>query len=529
MHQRLPIITAILVTVLTVALFALGGHFTAVTLVGAQQERQLNELAELVLRRAESSIQFATQALDDLEAKQLVGCNDSILQSIRFEIYRHGALKDIRVARPTGAVQCSAFPETLEFDRTWAERADMLPSTDGAYDIFRVDQFNQTAIGVLKDIDAEHSLIAILALNPALLDVMPDELRNNSNIAVELVSGSRLAQLRPDEGVGSITPITSFSASSDIYPFMAELSIDTPALERWNQEIYWPIVGLVAALGLSIGLMWARHLIRPESPVVAIDRAIAAREFKPFLQPIFDLETGGIVGAEMLARWVRPDGQIIPPARFIKLAEESGRIEQMTWQLLSSALEELHPLLSANKNFTMSLNVTPHHFMQPGFAHDLRTAVTAARVSYRQICVEITEREPFDDLDAAAKIVSTLQGYGFKLALDDVGIGHSGLSHLQGLGANTIKIDKFFVDTVGRDATANSIIQMLVRLARELDMGLVAEGIESADQITALLECGVQRGQGYVVSPPVAISSFLDLAAANRAATNAKQLETNAA
>lgn len=529
MQQRLPVVIAGLLALLTAGLFALAGHFGATVLVNDQQTRQLNELADLALRRAETSVRYATGSLDTLQARQLTTCSESMLQSIRFEAYRTGALKDIRLTRTDGSVRCSAFPETLEFDRTWPERSEMLPTADGRYMIFRVDQFDQTGIGVLKDIDADTALVAILVLNPALLDLMPDELRSSSNVLIETDSGGVLAQLHSQNGAGPIRPVSAFSAQSEDYPLRAVVSLDTPLLSYWNQDIYWPIVTLVSALGLSLAILLFRQMVRPESPITAIDKALAAKEFKPYLQPLFDLKTGEIVGAEILARWVRSDGQVIPPARFIKLAEESGRIEQMTWQLLSEALNGARELLKANPGFTLSVNITPHHFMRPGFARELRSAVAAARVSYRQVCIEITEREPFDDLDAAAAVVTSLQSYGFKLALDDVGIGHSGLSHLKGLGANTIKIDKFFVDTVGRDATADSIIQMLVRLARELDMGLVAEGIENRDQIHALIDCGVERGQGYVVSPPLALPAFIDMVVANHAANRSRIPESHAA
>lgn len=517
MHRHLPIIFVAALALVTVSLFGIGGHFGAAHLIKTQQERHLNDLAELVLRRAESSVGFATDATDQMIAGGLASCDPSALQSVRFNIYQLGALKDVRITRPSGAVLCSALPETLEFDRAWPERGEMSLTADGDHEIFRVDQYNQTSVGVLTDVDDETAIVAIFALQPALLDVLPIDLRLNGNVVVELTNDKRLAALFPVQEAGSIAPTSLFSAQSDHYPFRASLRVDTRALARWEQDIYWPIVSLVTALGLAVALLLARQLLRPKSPIAEIDRALAAGEFRPFLQPIFRLDTGRIVGAEMLARWVKPNGEIIPPFRFIKLAEESGRIEAMTWQLLNSALTELQPLMSADKRFTMSINVTPHHFMQPGFADELRRRVRLAGVAYRQICVELTEREPIADLATAARVVSTLQGYGFKLALDDVGIGHSGLSHLQGLGANTIKIDKFFVDTVGRDATANSIIQMLVRLAHELGMDLVAEGIESPEQTAALIECGVERGQGYVVSPPVAIARFKHLFEANRA------------
>ena len=170
----------------------------------------------------------------------------------------------------------------------------------------------------------------------------------------------------------------------------------------------------------------------------------------------------------MLARWVREDGTIVPPMSFIPLAESSGRIEAMTWQILETALRELYPRLREDKHFKLSFNVVPRHLLSDGFVETLRRIVIAAKVSARQIVLEVTERNELPDLGRAAAVVKELRELGFRVAMDDVGVGHSGLSQMKGLGANTIKIDKFFVDTITEDGSAATIVQMLVRLARDL-------------------------------------------------------------
>ena len=152
----------------------------------------------------------------------------------------------------------------------------------------------------------------------------------------------------------------------------------------------------------------------------------------------------------MLARWIREDGSIIPPMSFIPLAESSGRIEPMTWQILETALTELYPRLREDKQFKLSINVAPRHMLSDGFIETLRRVVVGAKVSARQIVLEVTERNELPDLDRAAAVVKELREFGFRVAMDDVGVGHSGLSQMKGLGANTIKIDKFFVDTITR-------------------------------------------------------------------------------
>jgi EAL domain-containing protein (putative c-di-GMP-specific phosphodiesterase class I) len=178
---------------------------------------------------------------------------------------------------------------------------------------------------------------------------------------------------------------------------------------------------------------------------------------------------------------------------------------------LETALRELYPRLRENKHFKMSFNVVPRHLLSDGFVETLRRVVLAAKVSARQVVLELTERNELPNLGRAAMVVTELRELGFRVAMDDVGVGHSGLSQMKGLGANTIKIDKFFVDTITNDESAVSVVQMLVRLARDLGMAVIAEGIETSKQVQALLACGVEEGQGYIVSPPLAFAKFDEL------------------
>jgi EAL domain-containing protein (putative c-di-GMP-specific phosphodiesterase class I) len=193
---------------------------------------------------------------------------------------------------------------------------------------------------------------------------------------------------------------------------------------------------------------------------------------------------------------------------FIPLAESSGRIESMTWQILEAALKELYPRLREDKQFKLSFNVVPRHMVSDGFIETLRRVVAGSRVSARQVMLEITERTELPDLDRAAAVVRELRELGFRVAMDDVGVGHSGLSQMKGLGVNTIKIDKFFVDTITEGGSAATIVETLARLARDLHMTVIAEGIETFEQVQALIACGVEEGQGYLVSPPLPFGKF---------------------
>jgi sensor c-di-GMP phosphodiesterase-like protein len=493
----------------SVAVFIAGAHLAASALIDTLRTKQIRELSEVALRRSEVAVDYGIVTLNELLKRGSNNCNTSALQAVRLLVYRRSAVKDIRIVSPDGAVLCSAYSETLEFDKNWPSRAEMLPAHDGTTLLFRVEQFYGVALGVLRGSDADGHLVAIVGMSADLLDIMPAELRDHSEILLELSDGRAVADHVPVGQGARPSDVTSFVKASSRFPLRTTIRVDTSALERWNNEPYLPIMILGTALGLAFGFLLATVTGRPKNPVAELDRALAAGEFEPFLQPVFNLVTGGIVGCEVLARWRQSDGRVLPPARFIQLAESSGRIEPITWQILSATLIALQPRLKEDKRFQVYVNFVPRHIMAPGFLDKLKETVAVARLSARQLVIEITERDEIENLERAASVIAELRELGFKVAIDDVGVGHSGLSQVQRLGANILKIDKFFVDSVARDSTANAVVRMLVSLAGELKMKIHAEGIETDEQMSALIACGVEEGQGYIVSRPLPVADFI--------------------
>lgn len=497
--------------------FLAGAHTAVTSLIEDQTSRQTGELSNVALRRSEIAINYAAAMLNQIAARGPMDCSGGALQALRLKVYQGSAVKDIRAVKRDGSVTCSAYSETLEFDNGWAGRDEMLESADGLR-LFRVEQFTGTAFGILRDVDDRQSLAAILRIDADLLDIMPAALRAHSEVSLELANGHSIAGYVSDAARHGLEDPVAFTALSARYPLRATVRVESAGLRAAGSKAYLPTMLVAGVLGVIFGLLLASYLTRPADPVTEIDRALLAKEFKPYFQPIFSLNTGAIIGCEVLARWEKPDGRIIPPMSFIPLAESSGRIENLTWQILSAALRELQRELKRDKYFKLSVNVTPQHLLKPGFVTTLREVVAAAAVATRQVVLEVTEREELSDLDRATEVVRELSNLGFRVAIDDVGIGHSGLSYIQRLGARIIKIDKFFVDAVTRDQSAIVVIQMLVALARELQMSIVAEGIESQEQVDALIACGVEEGQGYLVSPPLAAGRFKDLLELRRGA-----------
>lgn len=306
--RRSHLITALVLASMMV--FGLAGHFAAGAVIRQQQARQLNELTEVVLRRSELAVDFAAGSLDELARRNFASCEPAALQAIRLHFYQRSAIKDVRLVKPDGSVICSAYSETLEFDKGRADRRDMLPSRDNTLSLFRVEQFGGDALGVLRDVDGSSALVGIVGVNASLFDIMPAELRAHSQVILASSNGEKLGEFQTEAGKPLPVPI-SFERTSARLPLHATIQLEHAVLSSWNNEACWPTLAVALGLGAIFGVLLARSR-RMEGPVADLDRALTAGEFKPYYQPIFDLRTGRIkaarfwsAGCAAMAPWSR--------------------------------------------------------------------------------------------------------------------------------------------------------------------------------------------------------------------------------
>jgi sensor c-di-GMP phosphodiesterase-like protein len=215
----------------------------------------------------------------------------------------------------------------------------------------------------------------------------------------------------------------------------------------------------------------------------------------------------------MLARWIRADGQFVPPGRFMPFAETSGHIFAITRQLMAKTAKDLGAFYGANPQLKVSINLFAGHFEDRQIIEDIIATFGDSPIRYDQLVFEVTERYPLKDLNVARKIIAEIRALGCRVALDDTGTGHGGLAYIQQLGIDIIKIDKMFVDVLNKDQVSSSIVDVLAELARTLDMGIIAEGVEHEDQIDRLVKIGVTSAQGYLFSPALSGRHYLQLAA----------------
>jgi sensor c-di-GMP phosphodiesterase-like protein len=261
-----------------------------------------------------------------------------------------------------------------------------------------------------------------------------------------------------------------------------------------------------------------------DNPVTELRRAIRNNEFVPYYQPIVDLATARVVSAEVLIRWRKPDGTLVPPVQFIPLAETSGLIVDLTRVLMRRVCEEAGAALGSRRHFTVGFNLSAQHFRDEAIVGDVRAIFESSSIALEQVVLEVTERQPLDNLTMARRVIAALQGLGVHVGIDDLGTGHSGLSYMLKLGVDFIKLDKMFVDAIGTERYSTTIIETLVALARDMRMEIIAEGVETFEQVQHLRDLGIRKAQGYVFAPPLPGSSFLKLLEASDALRTATPL-----
>ncbi|MBV6657891.1 MAG: EAL domain-containing protein, partial [Devosiaceae bacterium] len=290
-----------------------------------------------------------------------------------------------------------------------------------------------------------------------------------------------------------------------------QVSIDRQRIESSLTDLRrWVTLGGLVVGGIMVLLVNRLVHARPRQ-VNEIERAINQGEFVPYYQPTFDVGTGQLLGCEVLVRWIKPDGSVLSPGSFIALAEQSGLAVPITQQLMRSVREDLDEAYGVRPDLKVAINLFNQHFDSLDIVEDIEEIFGDSHIAYQQIVLEVTERSPLESVSQAKIVIRKLQDLGCRLALDDAGTGHGGLAYLQELGLDVVKIDKMFIDQLGKNRVGESITHSLTDLAAELGMGVVAEGVESVDQVEHLKRYGIREAQGYLFAPPLPASRYLTL------------------
>jgi len=250
----------------------------------------------------------------------------------------------------------------------------------------------------------------------------------------------------------------------------------------------------------------ALQMLRIEN---SLRHAVTRNELLLHYQPQFDIGGENLIGAEALIRWMHPELGLIPPAEFIPIAEESGLILEIGHFVLRSAIRQQAEWLKEGLSIVpVAVNLSPAQFKQASLCETVDAILKEYDLPSHYLELELTESMAMDDITNVKKTIDELNDLGIKLSIDDFGTGYSSLSYLKKLRAHKIKIDQSFVRDLDHDSYDEAIVNAIIGMARNFKFTVIAEGVETVEQLSKLREQGCDQIQGFYFSRPLSIEQF---------------------
>lgn len=347
-------------------------------------------------------------------------------------------------------------------------------------------------------------------------------LRDAGMVRVTLTNGLNILTVGDPDGFqarSSKNDYISAQGYAGQFPIKVERAVpfDVVRAGYADLEVAFTIIACLASGAFLLLSLWSVR--RSRVPAFDLERAIERNEIKPYYQPVINLRTGGLVGCEVLCRWEKKNGQVIPPGVFIDYAEVTGLAIPMTVSLMQQVRNDLGELCKTIPDMKISINLFEGHFRDVGIVEDVQDIFGSSPISFRQLVFEITERRPLNNSSVTTSVISGLHALGSRLAMDDAGTGHSNLAYLATLGVDVIKIDRIFVDMIKPGTTQVPVLDGLIAMGKDLDCEIIAEGVETEEQALYLRSRGVLHAQGYIFAPALKVGAYKELALALHAAT----------
>ena len=425
-------------------------------------------------------------------------------------------------ATVTAAVR--AYEQIRKLDQlAFYDRLCSLPNRNKFIDLsderLLSDQFSSDVIAIL-DIDDFSEINDALGHQQGdrLLQAVAERLKHElgSDVILARLGGDTFGLMGPCNVLDPVAVLGMFRS-----PFkVQDDSMVVTATMGLTQELGSGIAGRDALKDANIALKLAKKNRRGSFVMFSVQMGADIRERVRLLQalrhaveserlfvvyqPQVNLTTGQVVGVEALIRWRNEDGTFVPPDRFIPLAEASGMIVAIGDWVLRVACLELARLQSLGlPDLRMSVNVSQIQFRHPEFLDKLRCALNDTGINPKCLELEITESVAMEDPDFMLETLHKVRKMEISIAIDDFGTGYSSLSHLRQLPIDRLKIDRAFVSELNSEVMGGHIASMVIELGRNLNLTVIAEGIEEEEQAKTLLRMGCHEGQGYLYARPM--------------------------
>jgi diguanylate cyclase (GGDEF)-like protein/PAS domain S-box-containing protein len=394
--------------------------------------------------------------------------------------------------------------------------------------------------------------VAVMYLDLDHFKVINDSLGHGAGDDLLRIVGARLPEsVRPEDTVARIGGDEFIVCCDDLPPEPGAAEVEAIAIaERARNSLERPanVAGQDLSVTVSVGIAvtndqrrTAEELLRDADTALyrakdkgrsrwevfddalraeAIGRLETERDLRDALdrmqlatvyQPIVELATGRVVGAEALLRWHHPSAGLMPPAEFIRVAEETGLIVPIGQWVLEQACATLASWRGSNSELSMAINVSAKQLLRSDLAASVASLCDEYDLKPDCLTLEVTERQLVDLVGSGLSELRSLSEYGVKIALDDFGTGYGSLTYLRTMPVNTVKVDRSFVSGVLDSVTDIAIVESVIRLGTALNLDIVAEGIEEESVATRLIELGCPHAQGWLYGRPMTADALMEL------------------
>lgn len=505
--DRAPVIrTGVIASLLGAALVLTGTGYLAWTLVMQHTADRLETLARLASQRADDTIAQAAAALRELNRSALPPCSVEGIEQMRLVAIDTLAVKAVGYVEEEVFV-CSSWGLIDKGAQRWPAE---FHTREGLGVSINVPPFVAPAKPMLALQDAAFNLL----IDPE--HFLETSLAPGVSLALGTPAGHWLGAPAADFAQ-VLTRIHGepHAGLRDgyVYTRVAHGNWQTVAAVTRQEMLrdLWRELLMLTPLGLLLSGLWcwvvARRVRAYLSPLAVLTRAVANGEFTAFYQPILDLRDGRCIGAEALVRWRRTDGSVHMPDTFLPLAESSGLIEPITGQVIATVCRELGPSLVSGQLPHVSINLSACDVASAAYLPHLTEQRQRAGIAAESIWLEVTESSLLN-IDAAHRTLVQSREAGHPIALDDFGTGYSSLQYLRRLPLDLLKIDRSFVQSLSAGAPC-PVTDHTIAMARQLALLMVAEGIETDEQLEYLRQRGVQYGQGWLFGKAMPLDELL--------------------
>jgi len=501
----------------------LAGYFFGRSLSLRRAEGKLRQEAARLLVGVEAFSSESRAVLDAMNASSLPYCSDAEITLFRTLIFRSPYLKD-GGRMSNGQIVCSAVVGRAGLPSTQLKAAYSQPDGTSLYNDISSLRVGETRGVILQQggsyvVYAPHLLesLQVTPLHHILTSI------SNPHQRISSLGGSTKAFTQDgDLHLGDSLYVTRCTLK---YSKCVSTSIAIPEALRADRILLILFSALGGLTGACLGLVFSLLYRRNRSMEHQLQRAIRRDRLRVVYQPIVQLGSGRIVGAEALARWTDEDGKPVGPDVFIKIAEARGFIGEITELVVRHVLKELGELLRSRPDFHVSVNVTAADLSDPKFLPMLDQALNRAEVPARSLAIEITEASTAQQ-EVAMEAIRQLRRRGHSVHIDDFGTGYSSLSYLHALSVDTIKIDRSFTQAVGTQAMVLGILPQILAMAEALNLGVVVEGIETCEQAEYFAATRqLVLAQGWLFGHPVPASDFCGLLSADAKKESGAEVE----